>query len=202
MIASKQIAFGGSKRKPYDAEIEYLESTGTQYIELGLFPDNDFSVDFKVTCSNLPEGYRGIFGRYVGTGGKTCYVAAVNYAVKRFTGGWDGVAFPNFEVDSFENRTDVFHLDKFNATVNDTVWNSHKTTIINEDSLTLRFFSTAGQGYNFKGKGYYLKITKNDEPVIDLIPVRVGDVGYMYDRVSGQLFGNAGTGAFVLGADI
>ena len=39
----------------------------------------------------------------------------------------------------------------------------------------------------------------------DFIPVRVGSganaVGYMYDRVSGQLFGNAGTGAFVIGPD-
>lgn len=26
-------------------------------------------------------------------------------------------------------------------------------------------------------------------------------VGYMYDRVSGELFGNAGTGAFVIGPD-
>ena len=33
------------------------------------------------------------------------------------------------------------------------------------------------------------------------IPVRVGQVGYMYDRVSGQLFGNQGTGNFILGED-
>ena len=38
--------------------------------------------------------------------------------------------------------------------------------------------------------------------VRDFIPVRVGTVGYMYDRVSGQLFGNAGTGDFVLGPDV
>jgi hypothetical protein len=33
------------------------------------------------------------------------------------------------------------------------------------------------------------------------IPVRVGTTGYMYDKVSGQLFGNVGTGDFILGAD-
>ena len=37
---------------------------------------------------------------------------------------------------------------------------------------------------------------------MDIIPVRIGNVGYMYDRVSGQLFGNAGTGSFVLGPDV
>ena len=35
----------------------------------------------------------------------------------------------------------------------------------------------------------------------DLVPVRVGDVGYLYDNVSGQLFGNSGTGAFIIGPD-
>jgi hypothetical protein len=42
----------------------------------------------------------------------------------------------------------------------------------------------------------------DDNLMADFIPVRVGDVGYMYDRVSGQLFGNAGTGEFVLGTDL
>ena len=36
---------------------------------------------------------------------------------------------------------------------------------------------------------------------MDLIPVRVGQVGYMYDKVSRQLFGNSGTGNFILGND-
>lgn len=36
---------------------------------------------------------------------------------------------------------------------------------------------------------------------MDFIPVRKGNVGYMFDRVSGQLFGNAGTGAFIIGPD-
>jgi hypothetical protein len=37
--------------------------------------------------------------------------------------------------------------------------------------------------------------------LFDFIPVRKGTVGYMYDRVSGKLFGNAGSGDFVLGPD-
>ena len=45
------------------------------------------------------------------------------------------------------------------------------------------------------------KIYDDGTLVRDLIPVRVGDVGYMFDRISGQLFGNAGTGAFIIGPD-
>ena len=42
----------------------------------------------------------------------------------------------------------------------------------------------------------------NNTLVRDYIPVRKGTVGYLYDRVSGKLFGNAGTGDFVLGPDV
>lgn len=48
----------------------------------------------------------------------------------------------------------------------------------------------------------YVQLSKNGELLGDFIPVRVGQVGYMYDKVSGQLFGNAGTGEFILGPDI
>jgi hypothetical protein len=45
-------------------------------------------------------------------------------------------------------------------------------------------------------------IKKNGKVVRDFIPVRVGQVGCMYDKVSGTLFYNQGTGAFVLGPDV
>ena len=48
----------------------------------------------------------------------------------------------------------------------------------------------------------YCIVKKNNVIVRYFIPVRVGTVGYMYDRVSGQLFGNQGTGDFVLGPDV
>lgn len=56
------------------------------------------------------------------------------------------------------------------------------------------------------GKIFGAQIGLNSVLVRDFIPVRVGSgafaVGYFYDRVSGELFGNAGTGAFVIGSDI
>lgn len=39
------------------------------------------------------------------------------------------------------------------------------------------------------------------ELIQDLIPVRKDGLGYMYDSVSGQLFRNQGTGAFLYGPD-
>lgn len=49
---------------------------------------------------------------------------------------------------------------------------------------------------------YSFKYTKRNKTFMELIPVRIGDEGFMYDKVSGKLFGNAGTGKFILGPDI
>lgn len=38
--------------------------------------------------------------------------------------------------------------------------------------------------------------------VMDLISVRDNGVGYMYDKVSGTFYGNAGTGSFTYGNDV
>ena len=61
--------------------------------------------------------------------------------------------------------------------------------------------SSGTASYYFRGRFGYVKIYQNGILVRDYIPVRVGDVGCFYDRVSGQLFGNAGTGAFIIGPD-
>ena len=53
----------------------------------------------------------------------------------------------------------------------------------------------------FSGRIYSAKMVSNRVSIFDFVPVRKGNIGYMYDRVSGQLFGNQGTGAFIIGPD-
>ena len=49
---------------------------------------------------------------------------------------------------------------------------------------------------------YASKIWNNNVLVRNFIPVRIGTVGYLYDRISKQLFENQGTDAFILGPDL
>ena len=46
-----------------------------------------------------------------------------------------------------------------------------------------------------------MRDVRNDVVLIDMIPVRKDGVGYMYDKVTGNFFGNDGTGDFVVGPD-
>lgn len=48
---------------------------------------------------------------------------------------------------------------------------------------------------------YAFRVVRDGALYLDLIPVRQGKKGFMYDRVSGKLFGNAGTGEFIIGPD-
>lgn len=51
-------------------------------------------------------------------------------------------------------------------------------------------------------KLYSFKLYDAGELVRDYIPVRFGTTGYLYDKVSGKLFGNQGTEEFILGPDV
>ena len=71
-----------------------------------------------------------------------------------------------------------------------------------DNSLSLFLFGVNGNtSINTNGRISSCKIYHSGVLVRDYIPVRKGTVGYMYDRVSGQLFGNQGTGAFIIGPD-
>ena len=49
---------------------------------------------------------------------------------------------------------------------------------------------------------YTAKFYDGSTLVRDFIAVRKDGVGYLYDQVSGQLFGNAGSGSFTYGNDV
>lgn len=106
----------------------------------------------------------------------------------------------NVAVLTIDTSRHVFVLDAVNgtATVDGGLAINVGTFTTNTTTMFLFTISTGG---TLMAKSimrlYSLKISNR----MDLIPVRVGTTGYMYDRVSRQLFGNAGTGDFIVGPD-
>lgn len=66
---------------------------------------------------------------------------------------------------------------------------------------TIKLFSYNNRGV-ISSRIYKFRIDNNGMTELDLIPVRIGGKGYMYDKVSGKLFGNSGEGKFILEPDI
>lgn len=190
---------------PYDAEVEYLESTGAQWVGVELLGKNGYDFDYKVNFTQLSTSQAtGIGGEY--QSGKSCYLGIVRtdgtlaYHYKSTTS-------PVVVASNIQTGTDYVVNVHLYSGEQYYIVNGTKSSVGNitgnfVSSLYLRLFSVNSSSplYSYM-KLYYCKIYDNGILVRDFIPVRVGTVGYMYDRISGELFGNAGTGTFTLGND-
>lgn len=186
---------------PYDAEVEYLQSNGTQYINTGVKVDNTFTFYTKVAAlSSSATTYWG--ARNSGTyssRGQQCYL----------------------QNNPATTATQTIHLwtDSTSKSYQSNSWDSGITPVIDtmNELSAITCYSGLGQftypitlfalnaigtiSYSSCRIGLWVAYSGCTK-VAEMIPVRVGQVGYMYDRVSGVLFGNAGTGSFILGPDI
>lgn len=198
-VSSNYIIEQQADIKIYDSKIEYLQSTGTQYIDTGIIPDANTGA--KVTVMKLSTTDRYILGLRNNSGNTRWTIGQIQSKLYYGYGGFYSNEWNNAPINT-----------QVTASLN---YLNDKKFIVEDESAvipTLSFtpiYSILLFGYNNKGtvgycdcRIYNVKISQGDEIVMDLIPVRVGTTGYMYDTVSGELFGNAGTGEFILGSDI
>ena len=187
------------KHLPYDAEVEWLEGTGKQYISTMMIPTR-VHVGLKPIGPASPYHANAYFG--------------VNNSFSRTTGLFSETKDTLKAVNYYRNIVEFsalwgeFHSVCFDR---DTVSVDGETKALVTDfyyieggikSFGLFDFPQKNTDSNPKSAISYCKMwDKEDRLMADFIPVRVGDVGYMFDRVSGELLGNNGTGSFIIGPD-
>lgn len=191
---------GESEPKPYDKKIEYLEGTGNQYINTGIVPDIRTGVYVKVRQSNTSDTYllglRQTTGNTrwcVGSGNSGYYYGYGNYqSINRLLGNPAEIMLDFMDSGKFAKADGSYEVNL-------------PSSMGFTPTIGIRLFGSAGVTASYSkwaGKIYFAKFSQGNEILMDLIPVRIGNVGYMYDKVSKQLFGNDGTGDFILGGDI
>ena len=189
---------------PEIVEIEYLRSSGTQYIDLNIVPDIDTGLYIKTQISNSADSQYAIGLR--DTSGDTRWCIGCTSS-----NGWSyGYGkYTKIAQDSNKNYICEITLNYLNnGSVSIVATEGSGTKSLSTLDFTpqnkIRLFGSSGQTgtyTKFKGDIYNVKISQGSQIVYDLIPVRVGQVGYMYDKISGTLLGNDSTGDFVLGPD-
>ena len=190
---------------PYDAEIEYLQSNGTQFIDTEyVYVDNyTFEIDFLGMTSNTTVfGARNSTKRtsvlyYSKTNGMTINMAAYTGSTTPFKLG-NITSRAKVKMSVFQNNGTVW--------VNDTkVYDNISFSGEYISSVSQAVFATKYGDNDYRditsSKVYGLKIWQGENLVRNFIPVRVDTVGYLYDIVSRELFDNQGTGSFLLGPD-
>lgn len=194
---------GGGTRLPYDAEVEYLESTGSEYIDTGIIIND--TCGFYCSFMGLNRNDKIVLG-VKGNSGDSRWCLSGDLSPKvnlswntHFSSDGLGLrkiqtAKMNYLNDRISVLNDV-RLQDITQKLDNSVANYNVCLFAGHwGSAAVTLFSVV--------RIYFFQITKGQDVIFDAFPVRVGQVGYMYDRVSGQLFGNAGTGDFVLGPDV
>ena len=180
------MAQGGSM-----VEIEYLKrSSGNLYINIPVIARKGVRVEVDFQKSTTNQNF--LFGAYVSNSNCIqCYTGSA--ASWRYGSG-------SKPINTSNTTRHIAIMDDVDFSLDGGVFYSFSTGDFNTN-LPITLFGRNSSG-SFAGKIFAAKITDVDNTLYDLIPVRVGQVGYMYDRVSGQLFGNLGTDDFILGPDI
>ena len=194
------VAITAAVARPYDAEVEYLQGDGTAYIDTGIKPKSSYTFDTKVTM--IQSRYNCAFWGCRSSG---TYSSA------------NSQCFLNYNSTQSSPKVRLYST----ATSNSSNWSSGAGMTLNTEysytnitcvstmndmtqPVTLFGLNNQGSVDASAGKCRIGGWTAYDNgvKVMELIPVRVGNIGYMYDKVSGQLFGNANSsGAFTYGND-
>ena len=188
--------------------LQYLQSSGTQYINTGFAPNSDFkhTLVFEVTSSANSSKY--ICGTGVNEGrsgnvrvnGNTIdgiYVnAGAGAAVNILNGTKTLSGQTTLIMDLHNNATNVVSLN------GQSVSNSNTGTIISPQALHL--FGMSGSYLPTGLRIYSSVIEQNNAVIKNLVPVRRNsdNVLGMLDLVSGTFFTNAGSGTFTAGPDV
>lgn len=188
---------------PKIQQIEYLESTGTQYIDTEFKHNNNTRFVTLLSFQSVSE-WSYPFGAFGDSNKRSIFALESDYEERIYS--YYGYIYSK---KSFNQKVKLNYL--YNIDFNKNTHTINDTSIVHDTSNFSSIYNTfifASSTYddrpisNNKVRCYYFQIYDNGTLVRDFIPVRIGTKGYMLDKVSGELYGNSGTGDFVLGQDV
>ena len=190
----------------YDAEVAYLQTDGAAYIDTGFYPkqNSTFSLTFYT-----PAAFSGraiwVFGvRNSANAGLMSFLADYTnnqcqwrFGTKSYVAS--GALAAGEYTFSTLNHPNTLYYGNTSLTVTSSNFTCNYPMYLFALNVNgAPSLNNIGAGIRFMGG----RIFDNGTLVRDFIPVRKNGIGYLYDRVSGELFGNAGSGAFTIGPDI
>lgn len=185
-------------------ELEYIESTGTQYIDADYIPNNTTEIELGVS---------GITNNSFAMSSGTWFLGARQAYLNRAYGFYYNPSQQNFYYAFGNNMPSAKYTTLYNAyktiKTNATglyvdgtkVVSATVSTFTAPVSLSLFGLNNNGSTISFTNfKMHYCKIWDNGTLVRDFIPVLdYNNVACLYDKVSGEFFYNKGDGEFIAG---
>lgn len=184
-------------------KVDYLQSSGTQWIDMGIAPDQNTKVILKVLATNL-NGSSGV--SLIGSRSSNnssdqffTYISTDQGFLFRVDGDKAPSAFTNFKVNTLYTIT----LSASRFLVDD---NGNRVLMMYLSSsdftstVTMALFRAKPFSMGFIGNIYVCKHYNNDHLIQHFVPCLDSDgIPCMYDLVSKTAFYNQGTGSFTWG---
>lgn len=187
------------KGLPYDAEIEYLQCTGTQRI------DTDIRL---VSGTTLVECVFNVLVPAKISRSQAIAISMPNAGLQVYVPPTTTITFYVNQGIGLKASPYVKYLIETQTTatsrkirINGGSWATQQFNRSITDNSPIYLLNNDAFSMGISCNIYDFQIKLNGIIVRDFIPVRKGQTGYLYDKVSGELFGNAGTGSFIVGPD-
>lgn len=192
---------GGSVLPEGYTELEYIESTGSQWIDTQVIPGQaDFQVkmDVQSTANASAENWFMTMNQATPAGVGAAFLQVGTWSSK-FALHLTAITVDGADAASTDRKTVTLNVQGSTASLTvDSVYTVNNASFATGSyrNYPITFFTDLMRGYAFK-------INVGDALVRDYIPCTnlSGEAG-LYDLVNGQFYGNAGTGAFVAGPEI
>lgn len=172
-------------------ELQYLESSGTQWIDTGVKPDQTYALKIKFQTEQSSSG--GIA------------VSDANWQSNGFGIWCNAAAFGNgtMQTTEWHGTTPIeIELSQQGLFVNGNLtWTPDTATFTVPANMTLFSLNRNGSiAEKLTGKIYFAQLFKAGKPVRNFIPcTNPSGIPGLYDLVDGKFYGNSGTGVFLAG---
>ena len=199
ILLNRRRIMGEHESLPYDAEVQYLQGDGVAYINTGIKPARTVQIKIHVVdYFNTSYGGKWLFGGRVSSsnGQFGFFINGNNYNVYI---AWSANQYAFNHCTTYPSECDIeMKLNQVKI--------GNTTHTFSGSSFTgtqpIHIFGLNNNGSNISNGDYKIGASyiTDGTTTLDLIPVRKNGVGYMYDKLSGELLGTP-VGAFTIGPD-
>ena len=173
--------------------VEYLESTGTQYINTLIKPNQGTGTYVDALCVGGDSSCNvdGASNQLM-----TPHIKSGNNAGYAYRGSWSGIS-GFLTTDRYIGTLNWNSDGKATLTTVNKSWSTNLSIVNFSSSYNLHIFNPNGYSYNGMFRIYSYKVMQDGELILDFVPaVDNHNTPCMYDLVSQKPFYNSGTGTF------
>lgn len=186
-------------------EVEYIQSSGTQYIDTGVVATSGFEIDIKINIDTVTGSWAPILSAHeLSAPYKRNFVAYTSSGKIEIDAGdkitQTSVTLTGDDVIKASNIENNFYLNVNGTDYTPTVTTAASNLAYSGRTMHLLHSNGYDLGYT-SGKVYYCKITVGGTLVRNFVPCyrKSDNIVGLYDIVNGVFYTNAGTGNFAKG---